>query len=110
MDLLGLVCNLAFALLFMIIASKKMFKNSKLWHLLGYVVVAYIIMPIPTIGTVASIVFLIACLVKWADATGIEAVGYAMVSFILATILGDLTAYIIVNGGLPPSPAEYFSS
>jgi hypothetical protein len=32
------------------------------------------------------------------------------VSLIIATVLGDLTAYIIQYGELPPSPAEYFSS
>jgi hypothetical protein len=110
MDILGLVCNLAFALGLMFLASKKFFQNVELKYLLAFVVAAYLVMPIPTIGVGVSLIVLVTCLVKWGDATGIEAVAYSVVSLIIATVLGDLTAYIIQYGELPPSPAEYFSS
>jgi hypothetical protein len=109
MDLLGLACNFVVALVLMFIASKKLFRNIELKFLLLFVVAAYLVMPIPTIGVGISLIVLVTCLVKWGDASGIEAVAYTVVSFIIATVVGDLAAYIVEHGALPPSPKEYFS-
>lgn len=110
MDVIGLICNLFFALGLMLLASKKIFRNVELSHLVGFVVAAYLVMPIPTIGVGLSLIVLVTCLIKWGDTTAPEAVAYAVVSLIVATVLGDFSAYVIQHGTLPPSPAEYFSS
>lgn len=109
MNPLALVCNFLVAIGIVFYARKRMFQNIELKHLMLFVVAAYMVIPIPTYGTSFYFVVFVYCLVKWGDTSGFEALAYVMGSFIVATLVGDFTAYVIEHRALPPSLYEYFS-